>query len=136
MKNNNEIKEFLKHYKFILDKYRKYENKKYYYKSITGWHLEKGIKIMKNIGQYKVGAVHFDCNLPYSNYYIIDTVTGKIYELSDIVFFYGYNGKLKEIIRDLQLAIEGKFIESLKPKEVYDWDPLTGKMIKQLRYNV
>ena len=70
-----------------------------------------------------MGAIHFDCALPYSDYYIIDTVTGEIYVLKEIIFIDGYNGKLKEIIRDLQLAVEGKFTESLKPK-IYDWDPL------------
>ena len=79
----------------------KFEDKKIYDKSKIGWRHVTTIKIVRNIGQYKVGAVHFDCALPYSNYYVIDTISGKIYRMSAI-FYCGWNGVLKQLIEDLK----------------------------------
>lgn len=94
------LEKWQKSYRLKCDENMKYENKKIYTKSNIGWRIVDYIKIKRNIGQYKIGCVHFDCALPYSNYYIINTSDGKIYTMS-ATFYCGWNGVLKELIEDL-----------------------------------
>ena len=122
---NNEFEAFVDKWAFNINNHLKYENGKLYYQSISGWHPETNIKIMRNIDKYKIGARHIDCNLPYSNYYIIDTHSGEIYEKSDVAFYGGWNGVLKEIITDLQAVINNEFVanQNKQPTNM-DWDPM------------
>ena len=55
----------------------KYEDNKLKRLSANGWHDDKS-RCTRNVSRYKVYAQHFNCALPYSRYYVVDTKTGEV----------------------------------------------------------
>lgn len=66
----------------LQDSNYKVENGKLICQSVNGWH-DLGSKCVRNVGQYKIFADHFECALPYTNYYVADTKTGKVMAYRD-----------------------------------------------------
>lgn len=48
----------------------------------------KGVRCVRNVGKYKVYAEHFDCALPYTIYYIVDTKENTVYMSEECHFSY------------------------------------------------
>ena len=131
--NQTDFEAFITEYKKKYNLYKsdnyKWQNNKLYNKTQTGWNIVDYVKWMRNIGPYKIGSVHFNCALPYSNYYIVDTNTSNVYKIDNVIFTSGYNGVLKEIVNDLQLVTDNNYINTKKDEQEKlknQFDPLEG----------
>ena len=66
------IQDFLNKWKFAEDTYFKVVDGVVYRNVKAGLIEEKEFKhTTRKVGKYRVVAQHFDCNLPYTNYYLI-----------------------------------------------------------------
>ena len=67
------MEEFLKHWNFVQSTYYKVINNIVYRDVQAGLIEEKKSmrKTTRKIGKYRIVAQHFDCALPYTNYYLI-----------------------------------------------------------------
>lgn len=77
---------------------------------------------VRNVGKFKIYADHFNAALPYTNYFVEDTETGKVMEYLD------HPSYIKSVLGELveQVAKYG-FGEPPAPKEDADaFDPLAG----------
>lgn len=62
-------------------------------------HDVKNSKCVRNVGQYKVYADHFNAASAYTNYYVEDTETGEVVEYKE---HYSYMGSaLSEIVEQV-----------------------------------
>ncbi len=77
-----------------------YENGKLYRITPNG-KFEDRLHCVKRIGKFKLCAELFNCALPYTIYYIIDTKSGKVYESEECHFSY-----IKEISEELKYIIK------------------------------
>lgn len=84
--------------KFQVDTYFIYENGKVYRNVVAG-KFEDKLHCVRKIGKYKLCAVHFDCALPYTVYYLIDTEKEIIYRSEDC--HYSYINELVDAIKQL-----------------------------------
>lgn len=76
-----------------------YQNGKLHYKAMAGLQ-DEGAKCVRNIGKYKLFAIHFDCAFPYTRYYLFDTDTNIVYRSDE----YSYN--LKDIQNSIVNALK------------------------------
>lgn len=54
------------------------------YRNVASGLIKNPMRTTRNAGKYKIHAEHFNCALPYTNYYVLDSENDKIYELKDI----------------------------------------------------
>lgn len=73
---------------------------KVYRKTVAGLFEEKWSIARKISDDVKIHVDHFDCAVPYSNYYILDYKNQKIYESKDHFSYYG--GNLRELVDALK----------------------------------
>lgn len=59
------------------DAYYRVDGGRLQYRSVNGWH-DMCSRCVKVVGKFKVFADHFDCAMPYTNYYVGDTETGEV----------------------------------------------------------
>lgn len=83
----------------ILDDSLRYENNKLFRMTKVGEVVEPD-RAVRNAGDYKIYARHFDCNLPYTEYMIADTKTGEVFVIPEVVTVWNF-GVLKEITDNL-----------------------------------
>ena len=82
---------------FNIDNYFIYENGKVY-RNVQAGKIEDKLHCVRKIGKYKLCATHFDCALPYTVYYLIDTEKEVIYRSGDCHFSY-----LKELVEVIEM---------------------------------
>lgn len=68
--------------KFEKKDYYTYENGKVYRIVANGKRQDK-LHCVRKVGKYKLCAEHFNCALPYTVYFIIDTEKGNVYQSRD-----------------------------------------------------
>jgi len=78
---------------------RKWHDGKLWYVSANGEHADD-IKCTAVIGKYRLYAVHFECALPYTNYYIVDTTKNTVLEICDVHFT--ILSELKQELKEVQ----------------------------------
>lgn len=126
-KENDEFSAFIDKYKTDYNLYKmtdyKYENGKLYRHAQAGW-FEEPIKPVRVIGNYKIFAVHIDCTMPYTRYYLVNTLSCDVYTFESAQID-GWNGTLKKLVNDINLVIQGEYTQSLKPKQ-FDFDITKG----------
>lgn len=71
------------------------------FRTVTDGLVEDKLRTTRKIGKYRICAEHFNCALPYTNYYIIDTAEQVIYEYRECT-----TSILKEIVTALKEMIE------------------------------
>lgn len=84
--------------KFKIEDYYIYENGKIY-RNVAAGKFEDKLHCVRRIGKYKLCAEHFNCALPYTVYYVIDTEKEVIYRSEDC--HYSYINELVEAIKQL-----------------------------------
>ena len=53
------------------------------YRNVIAGLIEESMRATRVVNGYKIHADHFDCALPYSNYYILDPKNNCVYESRD-----------------------------------------------------
>lgn len=82
---------------FVTDDYLIYENGKVY-RNVRAGKIEDKLHCVRRIGKYKLCAEHFNCSLPYTIYYLIDTEKKVIYKSEECHYSY-----LKELTEEIKL---------------------------------
>ena len=118
------LKELAGNKSLHLDENIKYENGKLHFKTKTGWSDEND-RPVRNAGDYKIFARHFDCALPYTHYYIANVNNGRVFVIPEVVTVWTF-GVLKDLTENLKAGYD---VEKRKMEEKYkniDFDPFEG----------
>ena len=85
--------------KFSETSYYIYKDGIIYRRAAAGDFKERW-SIHRKVGHYKIHSEHFDCALPYTVYYLIDTKNDKIYKSEDC-----HSSMINEIVEELKKII-------------------------------
>lgn len=92
--------EFLNKYGFKKYDYIKVIGTRYYNITKNGsLLLADYLRTLRKIDGYRITASHFNCNLPYTIYYLVDR-DNNVYRSDEFPTY--ITGTMKEIIKDLQ----------------------------------
>lgn len=78
----------------------RYENGKLIRNTKIG-EREEPDKPVRNANEYKIFARHFETALPFTHYYIANTLTGQVFEIPEIITGWNY-GALNEIVENIK----------------------------------